>query len=98
MANFIKIKSNDSGDHLINTDDVCFVHQPNDLTTVIVTDQYLIGAPSNPRNYTLTHTSTGTTPSMRDAINTALTANPGGVEVLVIAPAGIDIEDVSLPD
>ena len=51
MANFIKIKSSDSGDHLINTDDVCFVHQPNDLTTVIVTDQYLIGAPSNPRNY-----------------------------------------------
>ena len=97
MENFIKIKTSDTGDHLINTDDVCFVYQSDDETTVIVTDQYLLGV-VGARNYTLSHTSTGTTPSMRDAVNTALTANPGGVEVLLIAPTGVDIEDVSFPD
>ena len=43
---------------------------------------------------TITHTSTGTTPSVRDAINYALTANPGGVKAKVQLPTGITVSDV----
>ena len=43
---------------------------------------------------TLTHTSVGTTPSVRDAINYALTANPGGVKAKVQLPSGITVSNI----
>jgi len=35
-----------------------------------------------------------TTPSVRDAINYALTANPGGVKAKVKLPSGIEVSNV----
>ena len=43
---------------------------------------------------TVTHASTGTVPSVRDAIIYALTANPGGVNAKVHLPAGITVSNV----
>ena len=45
---------------------------------------------------TITHTNTGTTPSVRDAVNAALTANPGGVKAKVNLPTGITVSSVGI--
>ena len=38
---------------------------------------------------TITHTSTGTTPSVRDAVNAALTANPVVVKLSITLPTSL---------
>ena len=43
---------------------------------------------------TITHLTTGTIPSVRDAINYALTANPGGVKAKVALPSGIKVSAI----
>ena len=38
----------------------------------------------------------GTTPSVRDAVNAALTANPGGVKARVQLPVGITVSAIAI--
>ena len=78
MAKFISIHSSgsglDGGDVLIGVDGIVGVDAASGTSTVIKLDGGVID------ECTITHGSTGTTPSVRDAINYALTANPGGVK------------------
>jgi hypothetical protein len=92
MAKFISIYSSgaglDGGDVLIGVDGIVGVDAALATSTVIKLDGGVI------TECTVTHSSTGTTPSVRDAINYALTANPGGVKAKVKLPSGITVSDV----
>jgi len=93
MAKFISIHSSGAGlaggDILVNADLVTGVDAALATSTVI----YLAGGAAGDL-CTITHTSTGTKPSVRDAISYALTANPGGVKAKVTLPTGITVSDV----
>ena len=82
MARFLEIPANGAGlqggSFLIGADQVMTVIQSAATTTLIHVDGG-VGADL----ITLTHTSTGTSPQVRDAINYALSANPGGVKAVV---------------
>ena len=94
MAKFISIFSSgaglDGGDVLINADLSTGVVAASGTSTVI----YLAGGAAGDLA-TITHTSTGTVPSVRDAINYALTANPGGIKAKVSLPSGITVSQVA---
>jgi hypothetical protein len=89
MAKFISINvtANDltGGTRLINVDQITTVAQTAATTTVITLGA--VGASYD--QVTLTHTSTGTVPSVRDAVNAAITAVPGGQTVAVSLPAEV---------
>jgi len=82
MARFLEIPANGAGlqggSFLIGADQVITVIQSAATTTLIHVDGG-VGADL----ITLTHTDTGTSPQVRDAINYALSANPGGVKAIV---------------
>ena len=82
MARFLEIPSFGAGlqggSFLIGADQVMTVIQTAAVTTLIHVDGG-VGADL----ITLTHTDTGTAPQVRDAINYALSANPGGVKAIV---------------
>ena len=92
MAKFISIHSSgaglNGGDVLIGVDGIVGVDAASGTSTVIKLDGGVID------ECTITHGSTGTTPSVRDAINYALTANPGGVKAKVKLPSGITVSDI----
>ena len=94
MAKFISIKSSasglDSGDLLFNVDQIVLVEAASATTTTM----NLTSAAAGLDVVTVTHTTTGTTPSVRDAINNALTANPGGVKAKVNLPSGITVSGI----
>ena len=91
MAKFISIHSSGAGlaggDILINADNVNSVIAASGTTTVLKLNGPALD------EATVTHTSVGTVPSVRDAINYALTANPGGVKAKVQLPSGVTITD-----
>jgi hypothetical protein len=94
MAKFIAIKSLAAGlaggDYLFNVDQIITVDAPSaTTTTILLTSSQAAGDVA-----TITHTSVGTTPSVRDAINAALTANPGGVKAKVNLPTGITVSGI----
>ena len=94
MAKFISIYSSGAGlaggDILINAENVNSVVAASGTTTVLKLNGPALD------EVTVTHTSVGTTPSVRDAINYALTANPGGVKAKVSLPSGITVSSVVL--
>ncbi len=89
MAKFIAIKSSGAGlaggDVLLGVEGINGVTSLNDTTTVV---EY------GNKGATITHSSVGTTPSVRDAVNAALTANPGGVKARVQLPVGVTVSAV----
>ena len=93
MAKFISIHSSGAGlaggDILVNADLSTGV-VANSATETLV---YLAGGAAGDL-VTITHTSTGTVPSVRDAIIYALTANPGGIKAKVTLPTGITVSAV----
>ena len=82
MARFLEIPSFGAGlqggSFLIGADQVMTVIQSTATSTLIHVDGG-VGADL----ITLAHNSTGTSPQVRDAINYALSANPGGVKAIV---------------
>ena len=92
MAKFIEVYSSgsglDGGNVLIGVENIVGVDAASGTTTVIKMNGGVLDL------ITVTHTSTGTVPSMRDAINYALTANPGGVKAKVQNPSGISISAI----
>ena len=89
MAKFLSIYVTNTGltagERLINADQITTVAQTAATTTVITLAQ----AGTSFDQITLTHTSTGATPSVKDAINAAITAVPGGQTVAVSFPADV---------
>ncbi len=94
MAKFISIYSSgsggtgtgvDSGDILIGVDSIISAQAASGTSTVIKLNGGVLD------ECTITHSDTSTTPSVRDAINYALTANPGGVKAKVALPSGIKV-------
>jgi len=82
MANFLEIPANGAGlqggSFLIGSKGVATVVQTASTTTLVHIEGGLAAD-----LITLTHTATGTSPQVRDAINYALSANPGGVKSIV---------------
>ena len=99
MANFIKIQSkgtdiNNIGSYLINASSVLTVLQMNQTTTDIYLEENADEAEKT--KIVITHTATGTgKASMKDAINNALTASPGGNPSHVDLPAGISVTNIA---
>lgn len=97
MAKFIAIHVTNTGltagTRLINADQIVTVTQTAATTTTI---QMAPAVGSTADLFTLTHTSTGTTPSVKDAINAALTAVPGGQVVSVSFPEGVVCSAIAL--
>jgi hypothetical protein len=96
MASFISIKSSAAGlaggEFLFNVDQIILVEAAS-ATTTTMSLSTLAAAEDV---VTITHTSVGTVPSVRDAINAALTANPGGVKARVNLPAGITVSGIAV--
>jgi len=96
MAKFIAIKSSAAalggGDYLFNVDQIITVEAPSATTTTIL----LTSSQAAEDVVTITHTNVGTDPSVRDAINAALTANPGGVKARVQLPTGISVSQIAI--
>ena len=92
MAKFIEVFSSgsglDGGNVLIGVNDIVGVDAATGTTTIIKMNGGVLD------EVTLTHGNVGTTPSVRDAINKALTANPGGVKAKVNLPTGITVTNV----
>ena len=96
MAKFIAIKSSAAalggGHYLFNVDQIITVEAPSATSTTIL----LTSSQSTEDVVTITHTSVGTDPSVRDAINAALTANPGGVKAREQLPTGISVSQIAI--
>ena len=96
MASFISIKSSAAGlaggEFLFNVDQIIFVEAASATTTTISLSTLAAAEDV----VTITHGTVGTTPSVRDAINAALTANPGGVKARVNLPAGIAVTGIAI--
>lgn len=96
MAKFIEIKSSGAGlaggNILINADEVLLVAAASTVTTTLTMSSASTGGDV----ITVTHSDVGTTPSVRDAINAALTANPGGIKAKVQLPTGITVSAVAI--
>jgi len=91
MAKFIAIKSSGAGlaggDVLLGVEGIIGVKAALATSTVVEYEG---------KTATITHSTTGTAPSVRDAVNAALTANPGGVKARVQLPAGITVSAVAI--
>ena len=96
MAKFLSINVTNTGltagNHLINVEQITSVTQTAATTTVMT----LGNSNAAIDVVTLTHTSTGTTPSVRDAINAAITAVPGGQNVQVALPVGVVVTALAI--
>jgi len=96
MAKFIEIKSSGAGlaggNILINADEVLLVVATSGTATTLT----MSSASTAGDVITVAHGTTGTTPSVRDAINAALTANPGGVKAKVQLPTGITVTGITI--
>tara|TARA_A200000113_G_scaffold225110_1_gene244895 strand:- start:6877 stop:7185 length:309 start_codon:yes stop_codon:yes gene_type:complete len=98
MARFISISvvggadAFEDGQHLINTDSIVAVTSGDATGGNEGTKTTIHTVAPTLDTITLTH-STETTPSVRDAINSALTANPGGVKSTVGLPSGITVTE-----
>ena len=96
MAKYISLDSGaaglDSGDLIINAENIMYVEADSATSTKI----FLNAGPTGADLITVTHSSTGTDPSVRDAINYALTGNPGGVKAKVQNPSGITISGIAI--
>ena len=96
MASFISIKSSAAGlaggEFLFNVDQIILVEAASATTTTISLSTLAAAEDV----VTITHTSVGTTPSVRDAVNAALTANPGGVKAKVNLPTGISVTGIAV--
>ena len=96
MASFISIKSSAAGlaggEFLFNVDQIILVEAASATTTTISLSTLAAAEDV----VTITHGTVGTTPSVRDAINAALTANPGGVKARVNLPAGIAVTGIAI--
>jgi|TARA_R110000823_G_scaffold199942_2_gene330949 hypothetical protein len=93
MARFIKINVTAAGTlangiHALNVDDIFTVYAATATTTLIHANNTLDVT-------TVTHDSVGTTPSVRDAIVNAMTANPGGVSATVNLPSTITVTAIA---
>ena len=90
MAKFIAIKYTGAGlaggDVLLGVEGIIGVTAGSATTTVVEYEG---------KAATITHL-TVATPSVRDAVNAALTANPGGVKARVQLPAGITVSLVAI--
>jgi hypothetical protein len=97
MAKFLSINVTaaglNGGPRLINADQIVTVTQASATTTTIFLAP--VGG-SAVDVLTLTHTSTGTVPSIKDAVNAAITAVPGGQTVAVDFPSGVVCTAVAL--
>lgn len=98
MANFIKIQSKGTaidniGSYLINASSVLTVLQMSQTVTDIYLEENADEAQKT--RIIIKHTATGTgKASMKDAINNALTASPGGNPSHVDLPAGISVTSI----
>ena len=97
MAKFIAIHVTNTGltagTRLINADQIVTVTQTAATTTTI---QMAPASGATTDVFTLTHTSTGTTPSVMEAVNAALIAVPGGQVVHVDFPEGVVCSAIAL--
>jgi hypothetical protein len=97
MAKFLSINVTaaglNGGPRLINADQIVTVTQASATTTTIFLAP--VGGASADV-LTLTHTSTGTVPSVKDAVNAAIIAVPGGQTVAVGFPDGVVCTAVAL--
>jgi hypothetical protein len=92
MAKFIAIKSSGAaeagGDLLLGVEGILNVYAFNPTTTVV---KY------NGTEATITHTALATPyTQVRNAVNAALTANPGGVKARVQLPAGVTVSSIAI--
>jgi hypothetical protein len=91
MAKFIAIKSSAAsfagGDYLLGVEGIITVEAVSNSQTDVEYDG---------KKVAIAHGSTGTVASVRDAINAALTANPGGVKARVQLPAGITVTGITV--
>ena len=91
MAKFIAIKSSasgiEAGDYLLGVEGIITVEAVSNSATDVEYDG---------KKVAIAHDSTGTVASVRDAINAALTANPGGVKARVQLPAGITVTGITV--
>jgi hypothetical protein len=99
MAKFLSINVTpttpglNSGIRLINADQIVTVTQSSGTTTEL----FLAPVGGSATDIlTLTHTTTGTTPSVKEAVNAAISAVPGGQTVSVSFPQGIVCTAVAL--
>lgn len=94
MAKFIEINS--SGTGLAGGKILLGVNNINTVVASSGTETIIKYNGGGLDEATITHGDTGTTPSVRDAVNAALTANPGGVKAKVNLPAGITVSAVAI--
>ena len=91
MAKFIEVYSSgsglDGGNILLGVEGIISVDAATATTTTVTYDGKVA---------TITHDSVGTTPSVKDAVNAALTANPGGVKAKVHLPSGITVSAIAV--
>jgi hypothetical protein len=97
MAKFLSINVTaaglNGGIRLINADQIVTVTQSSGTTTEL----FLAPVGGSATDIlTLTHTTTGTTPSVKEAVNAAISAVPGGQTVSVSFPQGIVCTAVAL--
>jgi len=96
MARFISVNNTASGlangEWLFNVDQILYVEAASATTTIL----YLNNDVAAEDVVTLTHTSVGTTPSVKRAIQNAMTANPGGVKAKVQLPTGITVSGIAI--
>lgn len=101
MARFISIKvvggadAFEDGQHLLNTDSIITVTSGDEAGANEGTKTTIHTSSPVLNTVVLTHGSE-TTPSVRDAINSALTANPGGVKSTVGLPSGIAVTEFAV--
>lgn len=101
MARFISISvvggadAFEDGQHLINTESVITVTSGDEAGANEGTKTTIHTSSPVLNTVVLTH-GTETTPSVRDAINSALTANPGGVKSTVGLPSGIAVTEFAV--
>jgi hypothetical protein len=94
MAKFIEITSSGAG--LAGGKILLGVNNINGVIAASATSTVIKFNGGGLDEATITHASTGTTPSVRDAVNAALTANPGGVKAKVNLPTGITVSAVAI--
>jgi len=94
MAKFIEINSSGAG--LAGGKILLGVNNINGVIAASATTTVIKFNGGGLDEATITHTSVGTTPSVRDAVNAALTANPGGVKAKVNLPSGVTVSGVAI--
>ena len=96
MARFISLNNTATGlangEWLFNVDQILYVEAASATTTLL----YLNNDVTAEDIVTLTHTDVGTTPSVKRAVQNAMTANPGGVKAKVNMPSGISITAIGI--